>query len=590
LGNENHEDGGGNEVRKSIRAKLISISFLLLCVPSLIIGIVGYIDAKKSLDELGKNTLKNGVEMAMQTIDTLQANVASGKMEEQEAKERIKELLIGEMNEDGTRSIESPVDLGKNGYFMVYNEKGLEVAHPSLEGQNVWDVQDKDGQYLVQNQIKEAQNGGGFTTYKWTFPKSDKVGEKITYNKLDKEWGWVVAASTYKKDFNASSNQLLYLLLITLGASLIIGGAIIYLFSLHLAKPLNSLTAQVKKIADGDLSENAVALNRKDEIGQLNNGIQSMLQSLRSLIGAVSQSASSINDTSQNLSSVSEETNASAEEISKAVGEIAQGSSQQASDIETTFKVTNQLIEQIQEVSEQNNEMLEASKKAQEANESGVQRVEFLSTKSSETHDLISEVQKTVTNLSHHVKEIETVVGTITDISEQTNLLALNASIEAARAGEHGKGFAVVAEEVRKLAEQTSSSTNEVSQTINTIVEETKQANASMEKTYSVVEEQNEAVTETNQAFQHINSSVESITQSIRKVSNEMQTLIESKDTLYSSVESVTAITEEAAASTQQVSSSVSEQQNAIEVVATSANDLSEATSSLQNEVNQFKL
>ncbi len=540
---------------------------------------MGYIDAKNSLDDLGRKTLKNGVEMAMQTIDTLQTNVASGKMEESEAKERMKELLIGEMNEDGTRTIESPVDLGKNGYFMVYNEKGLEVAHPSLEGENVWDVQDEDGQYLVQNQIESAQNNGGFTTYKWTFPNSDKVGEKITYNKLDSEWGWVVAASTYKKDFNAASNQLLYLLLITLGASLLVGGGIIYLFSLHLANPLNALTAQVKKVAEGDLSENTLTFNRKDEIGQLGNGMNSMLASLRSLIGAVGQSAASINDTSQNLSAVSEETNASAEEISKAVGEISQGASQQASDIESTFQMTNQLMEQIQEVYEQNEEMLQASKKAQEANESGVGSVEFLSTKSNETHELISEVQQTVTNLSSHVKEIETIVSTITDISEQTNLLALNASIEAARAGEHGKGFAVVAEEVRKLAEQTSSSTNEVSQTIHTIVQETKQANESMEKTYSVVEEQNEAVNGTNQAFQHINESVDEITQSIHKVSQEMQTLIQSKDTLYSSVESVTAITEEAAASTEQVSSSVSEQQNAIEVVATSANDLSEATS-----------
>ncbi|MCD5324882.1 MULTISPECIES: methyl-accepting chemotaxis protein [Pontibacillus] len=577
-------------MRKSIRAKLVGVTLLLLCIPSLIIGIVGYVDSKESMNELGKTTLKNGVEMAIQTMNALQEGVESGDLSESAAKEKMKELLIGEKQKDGARAIESPVDLGENGYFMVYSPEGDEIAHPSLEGENVWDAEDEDGNLLVQEQIDVAQNGGGFTTYSWEFPNSDKVGDKITYNQLEPDWGWVVAASTYEKDFNEASDQLLYILLVTLGISLLIGGVIIVLLSAHLAKPLKQLTSQVEEVAKGNLAGETIVFNRKDEIGQLGNGINQMVDNLRSLIGAVHQSAATINATSQNLSAVSEETNASGEEISKAVSEISGGAGQQASDLESTLHMTNQLMEQIQTVYNQSAFILESSNGAQEANGKGVKSVEVLQEKSKQTNELISGVQVVMGDLTNHVKEIESVLGSISAISEQTNLLALNASIEAARAGEHGKGFAVVAEEVRKLAEQSSEATQEVRATISMIVQQTQQANESMDQATQVVEDQNMAVTNTNDAFYYIQESVESITKSIHGVSKDMDELIQSKDTLYNAVESVTAITEETAASTEQVNSSVDEQQKAIGMVASSATELSEATQALQEEVDQFHL
>ncbi|CAG9622185.1 methyl-accepting chemotaxis protein [Sutcliffiella rhizosphaerae] len=576
---------------KSLKLKLISMSLLLLAVPSLIIGIVGYVNAKDSLNGLGQTNLKNGVEMAIQMIDSLDLEVKAGNLSIEEAQERVKTYLIGPKMEEGKRDITSPVDLGEHGYFLVYDEEGLEVAHPTLEGINVWDVKDIDGNLIVQEQIKIGKSGGGFYTYKWALPSDpDTVAEKISYNKLEPNWGWIVSAGTYKMDFNAAATNLLTLLAITLGAALLIGAFITYLFSKHLADPIIEITNQVKEVADGNLAIELKELKRNDEIGHLVSGFSLMVNSLKHLIGRVEQSISEIGLTSDNLSAISEETNAAGEEISRAIEEISKGSIQQASETEETNQITLSLTSQIESLHSKNKNMLSASKDAQNSNTTGLDSVEQLKMTSEHSQILINGVQEVITGLLNKVKEIETILGTINEVSDQTNLLALNASIEAARAGEHGKGFAVVAEEVRKLAEQTSSATEKVRATLTGIENETSIVNKEMEKTAEIVREQSDAVAGTEASFKMIASSIDNIYGAIEEVNEEMQGLTAAKEQFTTSIEHIAAISQETAASTEEVTASIEEQQRAIQVVSESATSLNEEISDLKNAINYFKL
>ncbi|WP_418909853.1 methyl-accepting chemotaxis protein [Bacillus pinisoli] len=543
------------------------------------------------MDQLGKTTLQNGVEMAIQLIDSTNKQVEQGDLTLAEAQERVKVYLIGEMNADGKRTISSPVDLGANGYFVVYDEEGLEVAHPTIEGKNVWEAKDVDGKLLVQEQIKVAQSGGGFVEYKWAIPTDENVIEKkITFNKVDPNWGWIISAGTYEMDFNTGANNVLKALAITLILSLLIGAIISYFFARRISKPIVAVTSHVQEVANGNLALEVTKQRRSDEIGELVNGFSSMIENLKDLIGKVNRSVVSVTSTSQNLSAVAEETTASSEEVGRAIQEISQGAVQQASDAERTFNATVELANQIKLLSEKTQQMSHASEQVVASNNVGMSSVEILKVKSNETEISVTQTKNVIESLSEKVKEIGTIIETINQISEQTNLLALNASIEAARAGEHGKGFAVVASEVRKLAEGTSQATEKVRQTLSGIIEVTNIANKEMEKTKNLAKEQLFAVTETGDSFSQIEISVKGIATIISEVNENIDLLINSKDDVSNAVERIASVSEESAASTEQISSSIDEQLRAIVVVSSAANELNELITDLKREVEKFKL
>ena len=181
-------------MKLTIRKKLILISSALLILPILVLGSISYLNAKSQLDDKGETILKNGVRQAMQLIESKKTEVERGKITLEKAQEEVRVILLGEKDADGKRPISKNIDLGENGYFIAYTGEGVEAMHPSLEGVDVWDVEDKggNGQKFVQEQIAVAKAGGGFVDYDWTLPASEKIGTKISYQEYDPDWNWVV--------------------------------------------------------------------------------------------------------------------------------------------------------------------------------------------------------------------------------------------------------------------------------------------------------------------------------------------------------------------------------------------------------------
>ncbi|MFJ8088153.1 methyl-accepting chemotaxis protein [Lysinibacillus sp. NPDC095746] len=578
------------KISRSIQGKLIIISLALLIIPSLVIGLASYNKAKKGMDDIGEQVIKNSVESSLQLIELANESVKRGDIPLEVAQEQVREAILGLKDSEGKRPSNYPGDLGEYGYIYALDEKGTFLAHPTREGENLWDGKDSNGHYFIQEVTEKALAGGGFTQYEFELPGQDVLADKIIYSAKDPNWGWIIASGTYMQDFNKEANSLLLVIGITLLGAIIIGTAVVILVSRHLALPVRKLSKRVREVAKGNLTVEIENLQRSDEIGQLNEGFNEMVDQLKTLITDVEEAIVEIQSTSSNLTSVAEETNAYGDEIVKAINEVSDGAVKQASDAEDTNRTAIDFAQQIEVLHDKNEVMLEASQHMKRSNQEGLLNLNNLKEKSHESSELINNVYAVFNSLIVKVREIEGIVGTITEISDQTNLLALNASIEAARAGEHGKGFAVVAEEVRKLADQTSVATELVRTTLKGIESETNLVNNEMKKTNVIVHQQNDSVAITESSFKEIQLAVEKIISVIGEMTAGVEYLNGSKDNMMQSIESIAMISEKNAAASEEVTASVDEQQRAIQLVSESSSDLTDEITALQESIKRFIL
>lgn len=261
--------------------KIVITTIIIVLFSALTVGLFSHVVAQNELNQSGQTVLKNGVVQAKNLISSYHAQVESGYLDENEAIEAIKETLIGPMTSDGSRLRTSEIDLGKLGYFIIYDRAGNEIMHPTIEGQNVWNVKDfsDDQVLLVQEQIQLALDGGGFLYYDWTFPNSDEVGGKISYGEYSEAWDWIVVATAYELDFNAAANKILLVNMLTLFVVLLISWFIITKYIRGLTKPLLKITNGMENVALGKY-ETIDVFSTSSEIKLLGDGYNHMITTL----------------------------------------------------------------------------------------------------------------------------------------------------------------------------------------------------------------------------------------------------------------------------------------------------------------------
>lgn len=329
----------------------------------------------------------------------------------------------------------------------------------------------------------------------------------------------------------------------------IVGAIIAFVIVSSILKPINTLKEQFDSLAQrgGDLTQQ-IKINSKDELGDLAYSINKFIDNLRLIMTEVNKRSDEVLETSQQLTSASQQTAASANETSATMGEIA-----------TTVESVTFNVEEISASSQGVN---------QQANE-GEQGILMVIDHMGKIVDATQGVSVAIKELSDKSHEINQIVGLITNIADQTNLLALNAAIEAARAGEHGRGFAVVAEEVRKLAEQSSKATGEISNLINAI---------QLDSLHAV-----DAVTEGR-------NTVDAGMQVVEQVGDKFKVIIGSIHGLTEQIQQIASATEQMSAGVQNVAASTEEETAAMEEVSASAESLSKLANDLKGLIGKFKI
>ncbi|KGR76262.1 methyl-accepting chemotaxis protein [Ureibacillus sinduriensis] len=576
---------------RSIKLKLLTVSILLLIIPLVVLGIFSYQKSSGSLDELGQMNLKNSVEHTIELMNVLNEQVESGDLTLEDAQEKVRVALLGEMQEDHTRPINKNFDLGENGYVFVSDNDGNMVAHPNSEGTNLWDKQDINGKTYAQEFIKKGLNGGGFTYYYFPIPgDKDVIKEKVTYSKAFEEWGWIVVAGAYLIDFNQPANEILQLNVIIMGITLVIGILIIWLFANRVSNPIKKVTEQMEYIAKGDLTRPQLDIKLKDETGQLANGLNNLQSKLSSMIQNISQASQMITGHSEELTQSANEVKIGAEQVARTMEEIASGTESQASHASDLSSAMGTYVEKVEEANENGEKIHQSSHEVLQLTQGGSQlmskSIEQMASIDRIVHDSVQKVRQ----LDVQSNEISKLVTVIKEVAEQTNLLALNAAIEAARAGEHGRGFAVVAEEVKKLAEQVAISVSDITQIVGKIQSDSSEVAHSLQNGYTEVEKGTDQLRTTGETFNKITESVQMMVENIQTVSDSLTMIKSTSQEMSSSIEEIASISEESAAGVEQTAASTQQTSSSMEEVAANSEELAKLAKELNDLIQQFKL
>ncbi len=316
---------------------------------------------------------------------------------------------------------------------------------------------------------------------------------------------------------------------------------------------LKNLVEKADSVAEGDLTVDVVPLSEKDEFGQ---AFARMVTEIRRLIGQVAETGQAVSVAATQMSSA-------AEQAGQATQQVAASSQEQARDVSRASDVTEQISLATQQVAEAAQTSAVEAANASEIAGNGVSIVQANLNAMNNIKAKVGLSADRMKEMGQRSEQIGVIVETIEDIAGQTNLLALNAAIEAARAGEHGKGFAVVADEVRKLAEQSSNATKEITGLINNIQRTVTEAVTAIDEGVQEVEagvdqadRSKQMLSEILNAARQVHHQVEQITASAEEMTASTGELVGAMDGISAVVEENTAATEEMAAQVEEVSAS----------------------------------
>ncbi len=541
--------------RLTLRTRLALIVLAALA-GMLLLATISAVQSRSRLMEDKKMLIRYGTQGIFNAVMHLQKQENEGKLTREEAQRQAKEIILN-ARYGGTD--------GKTEYYYAWSNEGVGVVHikRELEGRPMMEIlKDSKGRYTLKDMKTVLSTAPeGFLDAEFPRPGGTEAVPKLLFVMAVPNWNWMLGTGIYTDDVDADFRKnLIQSSLEALGLALLIG-LLGFLISRSVLDQIGGEPRManeiMQRVANGDLTA---------RLGNMPEG--SLLHSLGNMVGSLHRMISSINSDAAKLVT-------HAEHIARASDEVAQAAEQQTDSTSAMAAAVEELTVSSTHISDSAHETARETSEAAELAAQGSARVLQASSAIEKIASTVSDASGRIHALEERARQVSTITSVIKDIAGQTNLLALNAAIEAARAGEQGRGFAVVADEVRKLAERTSSATLEIEQMISGIQADT----------VGAVEAMNAALPEVQEGVQLASSASDSLLAIENSARRTLERVGEVADATREQSSASTSIAQRV----EQIANMVEETTDTIRGTTQSAHELETIAGNLRELVGRFK-
>lgn len=488
-----------------------------------------------------------------------------------------KSILLIDLEKENVINSLSTLKSGNDGYVALITQDGTEFYSDGTSARNsIFTSSD-----FYRNALEQEEGGMEYVTYngeRYLFLYTPMAAQSTMICSLIPESTILAQVSDIK---------IVAVILVIL--AVIVAAALGRILSSHINKNIYQILNQLEIVSAGNLTTKLESKS-KDEFKLLAGGVNSMTDSMKSLITNVTEASNSLNKAAEQVTASSETFMRTAEDIQCAISEIETGVTQLDENSEDCLTQMDALSDKISDVRDDTKEIITLTESTGTSISDGISSMTVLTDSAKKTSEITKNVIDAIEELADKSRSIGQIVESINSIARETNLLSLNASIEAARAGESGRGFAVVAEQIRQLADQSAQSAGQIRVIIDDIVQTTYNVVEITKEAESTVEFQEKAVVQTTESFVSMDSRIHMLLDSISTIAENIQNMEQARSTTLNAVEGISSISAETAAGSSNVNETVIAQRDAIQTLDAAAGTLQERAAELAGLLQQFTI
>ena len=474
----------------------------------------------------------------------------------------------------------------ESSYTYIVDSEGNMLYHPNKDkiGKSVENV-------IVKSYIQDLKSGIKHDTYVVEYDYNGSIKYAACYT--DENGRFILVVSADDDDVLRDSASLIVKVT---AISLLIGMAaivVVFIFIRKIVAPLSYATNAVEELAALDFRVKNERQERrfaglKDEVGNIMRAVLKLRGELTAVVTELKNQSGNLFEQSDSLSKSASDTMNNMKDTDRAVDEMANGATMLAQETQSASENVIEIGNMIDKVNDNTEELARDADNMKELGENAENILRQLIAGQKEMVTHIGVVNDKTHEANKAAGKISEVVNLITEIASQTNLLSLNASIEAARAGEAGRGFAVVAENIKQLAEQTTSSAADIQDIIHDLEQKSGETVEKTEAVNNIVNKQSEDMKQTADILNQVITGITGLIDKIDSIAVSVANMDKSKENVVDVIGNLSSVSQENAASTEETSASTTMAMETVKKIADEAVNLKDIAQELEDRMKQF--